>query len=99
MIVTMHAATAALAAAAVAVWLGPECRLDIAAIALADIAAGHLSTLAFSSPGPAATSGRRWHRCPRGRRRPLDASKSWVTSVGQADSYVWSSYRSRPTAR
>lgn len=88
MVVTMHyAATAALAAAG---------RKD----PLADIAAGrHLSTLAFSE------SGSRSHFwAPLGTAMlvdqdagdiGLDASKSWVTSAGQADSYVWSS---RPLA-
>ena len=45
----------------------------------------------------AATSGRRW--APRARDGDgvrLDARKSWVTSAGEADSYVWSS---RPLAR
>ena len=64
---------------------------------LADIAAGrHLSTLAFSETGSrshfwapvsSATSD--------GDSVVLDARKSWVTSAGQADSYVWSS---RPLA-
>jgi isovaleryl-CoA dehydrogenase len=57
------------------------------------IAAGqHLSTLAFSEVGsrshfwaPLSTATR-----VNGHVR-LDASKSWVTSAGQADSYVWSS--------
>jgi isovaleryl-CoA dehydrogenase len=82
MVVTMHyAATAAFAAA------GPR-------DPLADIAAGrHLSTLAFSESGSrshfwaplgTATTGD-------GADIRLDASKSWVTSAGQADSYVWSS--------
>jgi isovaleryl-CoA dehydrogenase len=63
----------------------------------AEIAAGrHLSTLAFSEVGsrshfwaPQSTArldGDRVH---------LDARKSWVTSAGEADSYVWSS---RPVA-
>lgn len=57
------------------------------------IAAGrHLSTLAFSETGSrshfwaplsSATS--------RGDQVVLDASKSWVTSAGEADSYVWTS--------
>jgi isovaleryl-CoA dehydrogenase len=81
MIVTMHySATAALAAAGMA-------------DALTAIAAGrHLSTLAFSE------SGSRSHFwAPLGTARPdgadvrLDARKSWVTSAGHADSYVWSS--------
>ncbi len=82
MVVTMHyAAIAALAAA------GPRDPLT-------DIAAGrHLSTLAFSESGSrshfwaplgTATTGD-------GADIRLDASKSWVTSAGQADSYVWSS--------
>jgi alkylation response protein AidB-like acyl-CoA dehydrogenase len=57
------------------------------------IAAGkHLSTLAFSEVGsrshfwaPVSTATR-----TNGHVR-LDAQKSWVTSAGQADSYVWSS--------
>src|SRR6266853_303533 len=59
----------------------------------ADVAAGrHLSTLAFSE------SGSRSHFwAPLGTATQvnghvrLDARKSWVTSAGQADSYVWSS--------
>lgn len=62
-----------------------------------DIAAGkHLSTLAFSEAGsrsqfwaPLSTATRS------GNGVTLDAKKSWVTSAGYADSYVWSS---RPTA-
>ena len=61
-----------------------------------DIAAGrHLTTLAFSETGsrshfwaPLGTAG------PDGDHVVLDASKSWVTSAGEADSYVWTS---RPT--
>jgi isovaleryl-CoA dehydrogenase len=64
---------------------------------LTEIAAGrHLSTLAFSE------SGSRSHFwAPLGTAVGqdgtvrLDAHKSWVTSAGQADSYVWSS---RPLA-
>ena len=98
MIVTMHyAATAALAAAAAAAGAAGM-PADIAAIALADIAAGrHLSTLAFSESGsrshfwaPLGTAVLADDAAVR-----LDASKSWVTSAGQADSYVWSS---RPLA-
>ena len=82
MIVTMHyAATAALAAAG-------------AKDPLTEIAAGrHLSTLAFSESGsrshfwaPLGTAVDDGDDSVR-----LDASKSWVTSAGQADSYVWSS--------
>ncbi|MFD4953870.1 MULTISPECIES: acyl-CoA dehydrogenase family protein [unclassified Streptomyces] len=59
-----------------------------------DIAAGrHLSTLAFSERGS-----RSHFWAPVGTATPdgtdtvcLDAQKSWVTSAGQADSYVWSS--------
>jgi isovaleryl-CoA dehydrogenase len=59
------------------------------------IAAGtHLSTLAFSEAGsrshfwaPMSTA----VLAPDGATVRLDASKSWVTSAGQADSYVWSS--------
>ncbi len=85
MILTMHyAATAVLAAA------GPRS-------VLREIAAGrHLSTLAFSEAGsrshfwvPMSTAS------PDGDCVRLDASKSWVTSAGHADSYVWSS---RPVA-
>jgi isovaleryl-CoA dehydrogenase len=88
MVVTMHyAATAALAAA------GPR-------DPLADIAAGrHLSTLAFSESGsrshfwaPLGTASILDPTAPDdGGDIRLDASKSWVTSAGQADSYVWSS--------
>jgi isovaleryl-CoA dehydrogenase len=57
------------------------------------VAAGsHLSTLAFSEPGsrsqfwaPASTARRD------GDSVVLDATKSWVTSAAEADSYVWSS--------
>lgn len=56
----------------------------------------HLSTLAFSEVGsrsqfwaPVSTATRE------GGRVRLDARKSWVTSAGEADSYVWSS---RPLA-
>src|SRR5580693_2054252 len=62
---------------------------------LVAIAAGtHLSTLAFSEVGsrshfwaPMSTA----VLAPDGATVRLDASKSWVTSAGQADSYVWSS--------
>jgi alkylation response protein AidB-like acyl-CoA dehydrogenase len=62
------------------------------------IAAGrHLSTLAFSEVGsrshfwvPLSTAVADGGDCVR-----LDARKSWVTSAGEADSYVWSS---RPVA-
>jgi alkylation response protein AidB-like acyl-CoA dehydrogenase len=86
MIVTMHyAATAALVAGG-------------AKDPLTEIAAGrHLSTLAFSESGsrshfwvPLSTA----EEADGGTVR-LTASKSWVTSAGQADSYVWSS---RPLA-
>lgn len=85
MVVMMHySATAALVAAA---------RADI----LTEIAAGrHLSTLAFSEVGsrshlwaPLGTA------VADGDEVVLDARKSWVTSAGEADSYVWSS---RPMA-
>ena len=56
----------------------------------------HLSTLAFSETGsrsqfwaPLGTA------VPDGGAVVLDASKSWVTSAGEADSYVWTS---RPAA-
>ena len=62
---------------------------------LVAIAAGtHLSTLAFSEAGsrshfwaPMSTA----VLSPGGATVRLDASKSWVTSAGYADSYVWSS--------
>ncbi len=62
---------------------------------LVAIAAGtHLSTLAFSEVGsrshfwaPMSTA----VLSPDGATVRLDAFKSWVTSAGQADSYVWSS--------
>jgi isovaleryl-CoA dehydrogenase len=62
---------------------------------LVAIAGGnHLSTLAFSETGsrshfwaPMSTA----VLSPGGATVRLDASKSWVTSAGQADSYVWSS--------
>jgi alkylation response protein AidB-like acyl-CoA dehydrogenase len=68
---------------------------------LVAIAAGaHLSTLAFSEAGsrshfwaPMSTA----VLAPDGATVRLDASKSWVTSAGQADSYVWSS-RPLPSA-
>jgi alkylation response protein AidB-like acyl-CoA dehydrogenase len=52
----------------------------------------HLSTLAFSESGSrshfwAPTGTAR----PEGREVVLDASKSWITSAGHADAYVWSS--------
>ena len=66
-------------------------------MARAAIASGrHLSTLAFSEAG---SRSQFW--APLGTAIPdngqvrLDARKSWVTSAGQADSYVWSS---RPIA-
>ena len=65
----------------------------------AAIAAGdHLTTLAFSEAG---SRSHFWvadrHRDADGRRQVrLDARKSWVTSAGEADSYVWSS---RPLTR
>jgi len=58
-----------------------------------DIAAGkHITTLAFSEKGSrshfwAPTSTAMAHNGT----VHLDASKSWVTSAGEADSYVWSS--------
>jgi alkylation response protein AidB-like acyl-CoA dehydrogenase len=57
------------------------------------IAAGrHVTTLAFSESGSrshfwAATSS----ATPDGDKVRLDAKKSWITSAGEADSYVWSS--------
>jgi alkylation response protein AidB-like acyl-CoA dehydrogenase len=81
MVVTMHyAATAALVAGGMK-------------DALTEIAAGeHLSTLAFSEFGS-----RSHFWAPLGTATAassdvrLDARKSWVTSAGEADSYVWSS--------
>ncbi|HEY4383971.1 MAG TPA: acyl-CoA dehydrogenase family protein, partial [Ktedonobacteraceae bacterium] len=58
-----------------------------------EIAAGrHISTLAFSENGSrshfwAATSS----ASTEGDKVRLDAQKSWITSAGEADSYVWSS--------
>jgi isovaleryl-CoA dehydrogenase len=87
MVVTMHySAVAALVAA------GDK-------DTLVAIASGtHLSTLAFSEAGsrshfwaPMSTAA----LSPDGATVRLDAAKSWVTSAGQADSYVWSS---RPLA-
>jgi isovaleryl-CoA dehydrogenase len=87
MIVTMHyAATAALVA-------------GNAGEALAEIAAGrHLSTLAFSETGsrshfwaPLGTATAAGDGTAGDGTVRLDASKSWVTSAGHADSYVWSS--------
>jgi alkylation response protein AidB-like acyl-CoA dehydrogenase len=83
MIVTMHyAAVAALAAAGH--------KETLAAVA----AGSHLSTLALSETGsrshfwaPLSTAALE----PDGVTARLDASKSWVTSAGHADSYVWSS--------
>ena len=81
MVVTMHyAATAALVAGEVTE-------------TLREIGAGrHLSTLAFSEFGsrshfwaPLGTA------AASGAGIQLDARKSWVTSAGEADSYVWSS--------
>ena len=86
MVVTMHyAAVAALTAA------GDKETLTA-------IAAGeHLSTLAFSEKG---SRSHFWAPLSSavllddGQTVRLDASKSWVTSAGHADSYVWSSRRS-----
>ncbi len=83
MVVTMHyAAVAALTAA------GDKETLTV-------IAAGaHLSTLAFSEKG---SRSHFWAPLSSavllddGQTVRLDASKSWVTSAGHADSYVWSS--------
>jgi alkylation response protein AidB-like acyl-CoA dehydrogenase len=85
MILLMHyAATAVLAAHG-----PPE--------VLTEIASGrHLSTLAFSETG---SRSHFWAPVSTARAEGdvavLDARKSWVTSAGQADSYVWSS---RPVA-
>ena len=81
MIVTMHySATAALAAGGMT-------------DALTAIASGpHLSSLAFSEVG---SRSHFWAALgtaqPDGDDVRLDARKSWVTSAGHADSYVWSS--------
>ena len=81
MVVTMHyAATAALVAG--------EMKEALDAIA----AGRHLSTLAFSETG---SRSHFWaplsSATADGDDVALDASKSWVTSAGEADSYVWSS--------
>src|SRR5262249_45742631 len=62
-----------------------------------DVAGGrHVTTLAFSERG---SRGQFWvplgTALASGKAVCLDAHKSWVTSAGQADSYVWSS---RPVA-
>jgi alkylation response protein AidB-like acyl-CoA dehydrogenase len=101
MIVTMHyAATAALAAAGTAGTAGAKDTLT-------EIAAGHhLSTLAFSEKGsrshfwaPMSTAteenGENGEEGGTAGTVRLDAHKSWVTSAGHADSYIWSS---RPLA-
>ena len=81
MIVMMHfSATAAIEA------FGPE-------TVRREIAAGrHLSTLAFSETG---SRSHFWaplsSATADGDAVRLDAAKSWVTSAGEADSYVWSS--------
>jgi isovaleryl-CoA dehydrogenase len=85
MVVLMHFAAAAIIEAH-----GPdEVRTEIGA-------GRHLTTLAFSEVGsrshfwaPGSTA------LPEGGSIRLDAHKSWVTSAGHADSYVWSS---RPVA-
>jgi isovaleryl-CoA dehydrogenase len=85
MVVTMHySATAALIAAQ-------------AADSLTTIAGGgHLCSLAFSETG---SRSQFWVPMSTARSNGdeviLDASKSWVTAAGQADSYIWSS---RPVA-
>lgn len=87
MVVTMHyAAVAALTAA------GDKETLSA-------VAAGtHLSTLAFSETGsrshfwvPLSTAAVSDAGADDGATVRLDASKSWVTSAGHANSYVWSS--------
>jgi len=85
MVVLMHYAAAAAIEA-----LGPE---DVRRA----IASGeHLTTLAFSEVG---SRSHFWaplsSATPNGDDITLDAAKSWVTSAGEADSYVWSS---RPVA-
>src|SRR5262245_31456507 len=85
MVVLMHySATAAIEA------LGPES-------VRRSIASGeHLTTLAFSEIG---SRSQFWaplsSAIEKGNDVALDAAKSWVTSAGEADSYVWSS---RPVA-
>jgi alkylation response protein AidB-like acyl-CoA dehydrogenase len=85
MIVLMH-----YTAAAALEGHGPE------AVRKAVAAGQHLSTLAFSEAGSRshfwASQGT---ATPDGAGVRLDASKSWVTAAGHADSYVWSS---RPVA-
>ncbi|MGF1599200.1 MAG: acyl-CoA dehydrogenase family protein [Acidimicrobiales bacterium] len=81
MIYTMHlAATAAIEAAG-----SDEVRRQIAA-------GRHLSTLAFSERG---SRSHFWATLSTARAEGddvvLDAEKSWVTSAGEADSYVWTS--------
>ncbi|HEY6317305.1 MAG TPA: acyl-CoA dehydrogenase family protein [Acidimicrobiia bacterium] len=87
MVVLMHYAATALIEAQ-----GPE-------HVRAEIAAGrHLTTVAFSEVGS-----RSHFWAPQGTARAegdallLDARKSWVTSAGEADSYVWSSRAVDPT--
>jgi alkylation response protein AidB-like acyl-CoA dehydrogenase len=85
MVACMHYAAAAVIEAH-----GPrEVREQIAA-------GGHLSTLAFSEAG---SRSHFWapvsSATANGGGVRLDAAKSWVTSAGEADSYVWSS---RPLA-
>lgn len=68
--------------------------------ALAEVAAGrHLSTLAFSEVG---SRSHLWAPLSSavvdGDAVVLDANKSWVTSAGEVDSYVWSSRPLTPGA-
>ena len=86
MVFLMHACGTACLAAAGSKSKGADA-------ALKEIAAGkHLSTLAFSEAGS-----RSHFWAPLGTATQvdgqvsLDAQKSWVTSAGQADSYVWTS--------
>lgn len=86
MVVLMHYAATSLAESAGSM----ELRRAIAG-------GGHLSTLAFSEAGsrshfwaPMSSA-----TAAGGEEVNLDASKSWVTSAGHADSYIWSS---RPLA-
>jgi isovaleryl-CoA dehydrogenase len=81
MVYAMH-----LAATAAIERLGPES-------VRRDVAAGrHLSTLAFSEKG---SRSHFWatlsSSAPSGEGFVLNAEKSWVTSAGEADSYVWTS--------
>ena len=87
MVVCMHYAAAAVIEAH-----GPR------AVREAIAAGRHLTTLAFSEVG---SRSQFWaplsSAIADGKQVRLDASKSWVTSAGEADSYVWSSQPVSPT--